>query len=96
MRSGDATDPGTSSLAGAALPLVFALATAGAAAGATDFVSADLATATFAFALGVLAAALRALCRSADGVAVGAAFTGDFCAALAGCLGVFFAMGRSR
>jgi len=44
----------------------------------------------------LLAAALRALFRSADGVAAGAALTGDFCAALAGCLGVFLAMGRSR
>lgn len=94
MRSGDATDPGTSSLAAAALPLVFAPAAAGAA--ASDFVSAGLAIAAFAFALGLLAAALRALFRSADGVAAGAALTADFCAALAGCLGVFLAMGRSR
>ena len=98
MRSGDATDPGTSSLAGAALPLVFALAAAGATAGAgtADFVSVGLVTAPFTLALGVLAPALRALFRSADGVAAGAALTGDFSVALAGCLGVFLAMGRSR
>ena len=49
MRSGDETDPGTSSLAGAALPLVFLLS---AAAGAANLASAGFASAAFAWALG--------------------------------------------